>query len=59
MNILERRKADIFSIFVFNNLKQLSPIFHPFFFLTLATAESAKYINFNNIDFCKIFAIRC
>jgi hypothetical protein len=35
----------------------LSPIFTPFFSTTLATAESANYLDFNNIDFCKISAI--
>jgi hypothetical protein len=32
MNIVERRKADIFSICVFNNLRNFRLNFHPFFF---------------------------
>jgi hypothetical protein len=28
---VERRKVDIFSTCVFNNLPKISPIFHPFF----------------------------
>ena len=57
MNIMERRKADIFSICVFNNLKKFSLNFYPFFFTALVTEESAKSFNFNDIDFCKVFAI--
>ncbi len=32
INIVERRKSDIFSTFVFNNLMQFNLIFHPLFF---------------------------
>ena len=32
MNILERRKADIFSICIFNRLRNFRPNFFPFFF---------------------------
>jgi len=37
----------------------LSPIFDPFFFMTLSTEESANYFNFNDMDFCEIFANHC
>jgi len=58
MNIMERRKTGIFSMFVFNNLLKFRLSFHPPpFFVTEATAESAKSFNFNGIDFSKIFAI--
>ena len=57
MNIMERRKTGIFSICVFNNLRNFRLIFIPFFFTTLATEESSKSFNFNDIDFCKVFAI--
>jgi len=33
-NIVERRKADIFSTCLFNNLGKINRIFHPLFFLT-------------------------
>jgi len=51
MNIMERRKVDIFSICVFNNLRNFRLNFHPFFFATLAIEESAKSFNFNDIEF--------
>jgi len=57
MNIMERRKADIFSICVFNNLRNFHRNFHYFFFTTLTIAEPAKSFNFNDIDFCMEFAI--
>ena len=56
---MERRKAGIFSICVFNNLVKICLIFFRFFFMTVATTESAKYLNFNDIDFRKFFAILC
>jgi len=39
MNIMERRKAGIFSVCVFNNLKKYSLNFSPFFFAAMVTEE--------------------
>ena len=57
MNIMERRKTGIFSICVFNNLKNSSLNFYPFFFAAMVTEESFKSFDFSDIDFCKILAI--
>jgi hypothetical protein len=57
MNIMERRKTDSFSIFVFNNLKKFSLNFYPIFFAAMVAGESFKSFDFNDIDFCEILAI--
>jgi len=57
MNIMERRKVDIFSICVFNNLRYFLLNSHPLFFTTLTITKSVKPFNFNNINFCMEFAI--
>ena len=60
INIVERRKTDIFSTLVFNDIARLS--FHfliPFFFVTLAADNPTNYVIFNKIDFFTVFAIHC
>ena len=58
INIVERRKSDIFSAFVFNNLKQFTPIFRPLFFPhDPGYRGQANYFIFNNIDFYVVFAL--
>ena len=39
MNIMERRKSDIFSAFVFNKLMNLNANFHPFYFMAMASED--------------------
>ena len=41
----------------FQQLKEFRLIFNPFFFAPMVTEESSKSFNFNDIDFCKVFAI--
>ncbi len=59
INIVESRKADIFSIFVFNNLMEFFLIFYPFFLRTTTNAKSCKYLSFNDIGLWLVFAIHC
>jgi len=57
INIVERRKADIFSPCVFNNLMKIDSIFYTFF--SSGRRGQTNYFNFNHIDFREVFLIHC
>jgi len=57
--MMARPKTGIFAPFVFNKIMELTFIFSPSrFFPATATQEWANRLNFNDIDFYKIFVIR-
>jgi len=57
INIMERRKADIFSTFIFNNLAKICLNFEPFFFRAAIRRDLSNYIFFNDIGFRGFFTI--
>jgi hypothetical protein len=50
IDILERRKVDIFSTCVFNNMRRIAPFFYPFF-RDRNSNKFCNYIIMSRIDF--------